>query len=91
MLAGKFVLMPGKLLVAGTFVFITGTLLMADVLVVPPIEPLAPLRIALVVEVPVRLLELFWLQPTNAKAARKVRTDKVMFDFIIWLIHSKRC
>ena len=69
------------------FVFITGTLLIADILVVPPIVPLAPLILELVAEVSVELLGVLWLQPTSANAAKTVIADSVIIDFISSLLH----
>lgn len=88
MLAGKFVVTSGKLLVAGKLVLITGTLLTPDTMLVVTVGPLVPLKPELVVEVSVELPGVFWLQPTNAQAARKVIADSVIMDFIIWLIHA---
>jgi hypothetical protein len=65
-LAGKFVFISGRLLVAGKFVF----------------PALAPLMLELVPDVSDELLGVFWLQPTKANAARMVIADSVIIDFI---------
>jgi len=84
--AGKFVFPSGRLLVAGRFVFKTGTLLMAGKFVVPPILPLSALMLVLVAGVSVEPLGAFWLQPTNANAARIVMTDGAVIDLMMFML-----
>jgi hypothetical protein len=76
-LAGKFVFKSDRLLVAGIFVSKTGTLLMADILVLPPLTALE-----LVAEASVELPGVFWLQPTNANAAKAAIAKGVIIDFM---------
>jgi hypothetical protein len=85
------------LVLAGKFVFISGRLLVAGILVLPL---LAPLMLELVADVSVELLGVFWLQPASASAARIVIADSEIIDFISLLsnfrfnfldVAGKRC
>jgi hypothetical protein len=75
------------LVLAGKFVLISGKLLVAGILMVPPIVPAVLPILELVAELSVEPLGVFWLQPANANAARKVIADKVIFDFISSLFY----
>ena len=67
------------MVVAGVFVFISGRLLVAGRLVVPPPTLFI---LALVADASVELVAVFWPQPTSANAARMVMADREMIDFI---------
>ena len=75
------------MVLAGKFVFISGKLLVAGILVVPTIVPAVLPILELVAEVSVEPLGVFWLQPTSANAARNVIADRVIFDFISSLFY----
>ena len=65
------------MVLAGIFVFISGRLLVDGILV-----PLASFALELVADASVEPLDVFWLQPTSANAARMVIADSVVIDFI---------
>jgi hypothetical protein len=67
---------------AGIFVIVSGKLLVAGALVTPPTMLLASLILELVDGVAVGLLELSLLQPTSANAARTVIADSGIINFI---------